>query len=336
MKRLAFLLCFYSFACAQSVTIAPIVPSHLPIGTQLKDAKNLLKKLGVRVFPWHALTPEPNCPQIVKTHVIYQAMKKAWKNPMVKALWAVRGGRMAHRLWPLLDRDTACFKKGPVLVGFSDITSLHLWFNEHHIPTLHALVLAHAKEISKKRDVNVGSSAYPVLRILKGEVKSLQYTGLIPVNAAARSHKAWTGPLMGTTLSSLHYYQSAYGALKRPHILLIETWDDYTRSDSILLSLTQAGFFKNTRAIILGSFHGKHPGDRGFKAAQGRCEKIARYFADTLSIPVFRTPARRQKKTDLQFGHGKYNDPLPLGTWAKLDHTKSSLATLSIDVTGLV
>ena len=140
------------------------------------------------------------------------------------------------------------------------------------------------------------------------------YTGLLPINWDAKVMEDLPCVVMGGNLSSLHYWSAAYGPLKREHILVIETWDDATRMDSILLSLKLGDFFENTKAIIFGSMHGKTPGDEGFEEIQARCALLIRSFAEDLGIPVFSTKPSKDVPSDLTFGHGPYNDPIPFGT----------------------
>ena len=177
---------------------------------------------------------------------------------------------------------------------------------------------------------NTSTSVGTVWEVITSENAPLAYTGLLPINSAARGLKTLQSTLTGGNLSSLHYWSSTYGPLKHKHIIIIETEDDATRMDSILTSLKLGPFFENTEAIIFGAMHDKSPKDKDFEEIQARCDLLIQRFAENLDIPVFTTKAQRQKSTDLLFGHGEHNDPVPLGTPVQLSVDKAGQGLLEI------
>jgi muramoyltetrapeptide carboxypeptidase LdcA involved in peptidoglycan recycling len=67
------------------------------------------------------------------------ALNAAFRDPSIRAVWALRGGYGAARLLPLL--DPAPFRADPTwIVGFSDITALHAWAAAQGVGALHASV----------------------------------------------------------------------------------------------------------------------------------------------------------------------------------------------------
>jgi muramoyltetrapeptide carboxypeptidase len=67
------------------------------------------------------------------------ALNAAFRDPAIRAVWALRGGYGAARLLPLL--DPAPFRADPTwIVGFSDITALHAWAAAQGVGALHASV----------------------------------------------------------------------------------------------------------------------------------------------------------------------------------------------------
>ena len=308
----------------QHQTVVLWAPSHTPPATRVDASRKVVEDLGGNVFVSRMDAKDPGCPEVVDTHTVFKDFLTATFNPIVEVIWAVQGGRMGLRLWPLLDAHRDILPKQlPLLVGFSDITSLHLWFNEQGYPTIHAPVLAFCKETGQgvNTKTSVGNTVWP---LITGKTTSLTYTGLLPINWNAKVMEDLPCVVMRGNLSSLHYWSTAYGPLKREHILVIETWDDATRMDSILLSLKLGDFFENTKAIIFGSMHGKTPGDEGFEEIQARCALLIRSFAEDLGIPVFSTKPSKNVPSDLIFGHGTHNDPIPFGTPStlKFDETR--------------
>ncbi len=276
----------------------------------------------------------------------------ALKTPHIKAIWALRGGRLSCELWDFLDnkwndhlthtfndfrtKDNASspddmfyfldmpyknFTPKPI-IGFSDTTSLHLWFNLRGFPTIHGPVLAYSKEINPA--VNGRMSLKQTIDILKGDTATATYKGLRPINnkVAEDFTELQDLPLIGGNLSSLHYYQSAYFAqsAERPEdIIVIETIDDPTRIDSILYALWKGGFFTNTKAIIFGLLHDtSFKDEKMFQETQKKHMSSIVRLADLMpQMPIFSIMPTSNGAT-LQFGHGDYNDPLPLGTHATL------------------
>ena len=78
-----------------------------------------------------------------------QALLRLIRDPSVGTIWCARGGYSATRILPLLDKARAAsqMKKDPkLLMGFSDVTGLHLYFYHHlKIPSVHCQMPASGK-----------------------------------------------------------------------------------------------------------------------------------------------------------------------------------------------
>lgn len=309
--------------------------SSAPKPQNIERAEGVVAKMSLCGVPLGLEKRDDMCPEVMDTKEALDAFLSAVTDPSYLCLWAVQGGRMALRFWPLLDTHRESIPKTmPLLVGFSDVTSLHLWLNEHGIWTLHAPVLAFCKETGGVCNQQT-SIVRDVLPLVLRKVDHVSYTGIVPINGAALDSTEITAPLMGGNLSSLHYWSVAYGPLQRSHVLMIEIWDDVTRMASILDSLKFGSFFDNAKAIIFGSMHGKNPGDEEFEAIEDRVDLMLERFARDLRIPVFRTRRVVEKKTDLLFGHGQHNMPLPFGTNAVIKMEKGE-ATLTASVPPII
>lgn len=255
------------------------------------------------------------CPEkAMSTEAAFLDLKTAFNDPEVKAIWAIRGGRLALDLWPLLDEEAKNFPRKPLL-GFSDITSLHLFFNNLGFATIHCPVLSFFRE-SLTPTVNKLTSLKSTFDILMGKTEKVTYKGFIPQNKIAQE---LTEPiqaiLLGGNLSSLHYFDSVYGTSNFPAIWMIETVDDYTRIDSTLEALRRGRIFKNAQAIIFGNLHAKSYSDPNFSITQKRCDLIIKRFAQKINIPVF-SLIGTDENSSFSFGHGDLNYPFSLGTKA--------------------
>jgi len=267
------------------------------------------------------------CPEkAMTTQAAFLDIKAAFNDPEVKAIWAIRGGRLSLEMWSLLEAEARNFPSKPLL-GFSDITSLHLFFNNLGFATIHSPVLAFFQE-SPTPLVNKLTSLKSTFDILMGKTPIVNYKGFIPCNKIAQeSIGSIEGIILGGNLSSLHYYDSVYGAPYPPAIWMIETVDDYTRIDSILEALNRGRIFKNAQAIIFGNLHAKSFSDSDFSTVQQRCEFIIKRFAQKVNIPVFSVMVKDEDST-FSFGHGDRNHPFPLGTKATLRISPDSQETL--------
>lgn len=284
---------------------------------ELYKAREVLGRYGLKaVWDMDAFQEiDPLCPERAMTiETSFKDLIKAFKDPNVKAIWALEGGRLTHELWEHLDQYKEELPKKPIL-GFSDVTCLHLWFNAKGYASIHSPVLKYGTETNPK--VNKITSYKSIIDILMGRTPTITYNGLKPMNPSAQTLTTpIKAPLTGGNLSSLLYYDNIYGALP-PCILMIETVDEPTRIDSILSVLRISGFFKNTQAIIFGQLDEKSFEEREAKGLRKRLKKTIQRFAAAVDVLVFST-IYKTEISSFQFGHGDQNDPLPFGTMAEL------------------
>ena len=78
----------------------------------------------------------------------FTQIKNALADPEIKAIYALRGGYGSHQLLPRLQRLKRPKRVKP-LIGLSDISALHLFFNQNwRWPSLHSLVLTRLGDFS--------------------------------------------------------------------------------------------------------------------------------------------------------------------------------------------
>lgn len=242
----------------------------------------------------------------------FAQLKKALLANDSRAIWCVRGGYGANRLVPMLAKLKK--PKGPpkLFMGFSDITTLHVFLNSQWgWPTVHAPMVDR---------IGRGLILKPQLQELHdiyfGHEMKVHFTGLSPMNEAAKKSRLVRGPMSGGNLMTL---QSAIGT-KAPwkpagKIIFLEEIDERGyRVDRQLEHLRQTGHFDRARAIVLGDFLGGEETGGG-----NRVWPVLERFASQMKIPVMR---------GLQVGHGDLQRPVPFETDAVLDPLKG---TLTID-----
>ncbi len=218
-----------------------------------------------------------------------------------KIIWCLRGGYGSNRLLPLLDKIKRP-RKQKLLVGISDITSLHVYFEQKwRWPTLHASLLD-----------RMGSGKVPAkieketMDLLFGKQNAVEFKKLKPMNEAAAKLRRIKAQVVGGNLVVL---QSTLGTPYQldtdGKILFIEDLGERGyRVDRVLEHFQQSGVFKKCRALIIGEFLGGQESN-----GKALWPLVFKDWSRRLRIPVF---------SGLEAGHGVIQRPVPLLTEAEL------------------
>lgn len=231
-------------------------------------------------------------------------LNDAFADPKVRAIWAARGGYGSMRLLNLLDHDL--LRANPkVVIGYSDITSLHLFlYNRFGWVTFHGPMAA--------KDLAADTTAYDERSLLSALCSTGPpwQVGSTPMQVLHRGKTARvSGRLMGGCLSIISAMMGTPDEIDtRGSILFLE--DTSTKPfaiDRMLTQLRLAGKFADLRAIVFGEML-----DCVQHAGQGYViEDVLRDCTADLGIPVF---------SGLPSGHSpRGNVTLPLGVSASVD-----------------
>jgi muramoyltetrapeptide carboxypeptidase len=221
-------------------------------------------------------------------------LRRAMTEPEVKAIVCARGGYGAMRL--LADLPWEAFASAPKwLVGFSDVTALHIEAQARGIASVHA---PHVTGLA---------GALPLVRAawlaaLERPGAAQTWAGLTVVHGGVAS-----GPLVGGNLAILAA-MSAAGRLKFPEgaILALEDVTERPyRLDRMLTSLRLAGHLSGLAGIVLGGFTACDPGADGVSARDVLAERTL-----SLGVPVV---------AGAPFGHGATNLGFVLGARARIE-----------------
>ena len=178
------------------------------------------------------------------------AFSRAWSDPSIAALIAVRGGYGSVQLLPLLDR--ALIRRTPKLfIGYSDNTSLLSWLTcQCGLTALHGPMIE--GRLAKGRD---GFDADSMLAFMQdGEGRTLSPDGL----AVVRGGEA-VGPLFGGTITQLAASLGTPYAFDPPAgcVLFLEDVNERPyRLDRLLTQLRLAGILGRARALVFGEMRG--------------------------------------------------------------------------------
>lgn len=236
----------------------------------------------------------------------------------VRAVFAVRGGWGSARILPYLDFDL--IRGNPkLLIGFSDITALHMAFAARAgFTTIHG--------------PNAGS---PWGKLSWDWFKSLAFDGETPVyrnplatedRLVQRDWRTQTirpgkaiGPLLGGNLTVL---AALIGTPYMPQfdgaILFLEDIDEAEyRIDRMLTQLKLAGVLRRVAGVVFGqcsNCRATGPSYGGFTVSQ-----VLRHHLLPLGVPAYQGAL---------FGHVDDQFSLPVGTRAEIDATAGSIRIL--------
>ncbi|HTY49384.1 MAG TPA: LD-carboxypeptidase [Steroidobacteraceae bacterium] len=217
-----------------------------------------------------------------------------------RAVWCVRGGYGALRLIPRLLR-LAPPAHPKLFVGYSDATTLHYLLNLHwQWPSLHGPLLDRLGAAAIREEERAELHA-----VLFGAGPQLRYTGLAPLNAAARRGAPVTGRVFGGNLTVLQSLLGTPLQRRSAGILFLEDIGERGyRVDRMLEHFSQAGLLAGVGAVVFGTFLGGNEPD-----GRNLVRDVLERFAAAQRVPVF---------AGLDAGHGEYQRPVFLGSPARL------------------
>jgi muramoyltetrapeptide carboxypeptidase len=281
-------------AIAKGDTIGVVSPSYAPKAGWLQRGVRALERAGFNVL----LAPEiDRLPRFTRAEDANRAenLMGLWLNPQVKAVIASTGGYGAVRLLPHL--EPSIFTNNPkALVGYSDITALHLWLMRRanlrtfHGPTVDDLV-------PSVRDPTMASLltalTTPCPQAKLGRELS---RGVVPGKAI--------GPLVGGNLALVQqtigtsYQVDLDGAI----LFIEETRDPMSFVDERLVHMRAAGLLENVAGIVFGQLSLD-------RSEEDEFEDFLLDLISDLDVPVL---------MDFPAGHDNPNLTIPLGTEVEL------------------
>lgn len=286
--------------------VAVIAPATCVDTDQLQKGINALTKLGFKVM---------HSPNLVERRERYLAgsdraraeeIHHFFLDETIRAIFCIRGGFGSSRVIPLLNHKI--IKKNPKLfIGYSDITSLHLYFN--HSCNMTSIYGAHPAEID---DFGEMEKTF-LLQMLTSKDPLGEFTfdhieQLFPGRAR--------GKLIGGCLSLLaSSLGTPYEVDTGGNILFIEEYDEPPyRLDRMLTHLKNAGKLKNIKGVIFGSMVACDDDEHGYYWQ----DVVTSVFQEN-GVPIM---------TEFPSGHGEGKICLPLGTEIEMDTTKRSITFL--------
>ena len=239
----------------------------------------------------------------------------------VDAIWCVRGGYGASRILPAL--DYALMQRKPkALIGYSDITALHVAIHRHAgLVTFHGPVafraftpysLGELKRVLWTGETPVRLGGPPPFERAEGRVDwENRVATLVPGKARGR--------LLGGNLCLMsHLCGTPYFPDLRGAILFLEDVEEaYYRIDRMLTQLWLSGALAGVAGVAFGKFTNCNPSP--FFLQNRPLDDILAERCRALGVPAI---------SGIMVGHIEDQTTLPLGCLAELDADAGTLTLL--------
>jgi len=234
-------------------------------------------------------------------------LAQAIEDPSIQAIIALRGGYGCARIIQLLDERLAK-ENCKIFMGFSDLTTLHLFFNKCGWITFHGPMAANEAlaEITAEREKHqVSLWTDPVYR------PEFRFP-LIESRSPGVAEGVLTGGCLSLVTASLG---TSYEIQTVGKILFLEdTGEPPYRIDRMITQLRLSGKLDSAAGILLGRFS-----DCDAPAGDYSVDDVLRDVLSDLDIPIL---------ANFPAGHIQDNWTLPLGVRARIDANERTLCFL--------
>lgn len=306
----------------QGDLVALVAPAGLLDEDEIAKAIGNMESLGLRVsLGTHIRAVNGNYAGTVQQRL--DDLHAAFRDPQVKAVWAIRGGSGCISL--LAHIDYKLIRSNPkILIGYSDITALHLAIHRHT-----GLVTFHGP---------VASSTFSDYTVTHLQTVLMQPQEQYTIPMALENHRRAlshpnftirtvhggqaTGRLTGGNLCMVSALAGTpYAAEFEHRILFLEEINEAPyRVDRMLYQLDLAGHLSSAAALMLGVFMHCEAEDGGSSL---NLDQTLDQHLLPLTVPAV---------TGYSFGHIRDQFTLPIGILATLDAERQTVTLLEAAV----
>lgn len=245
-------------------------------------------------------------------------------DPEVRAIWPIRGGSGCISL--LAGLDYALIRRNPkVLIGYSDITALHLAIHKHAgLVTFHGPVASSTMtDYSTRHMMAVLTDPQASYTIPMSPENAERALSEPHFGIQTFTHGVATGPLMGGNLSMVAALAGTpYAADTRGSLLFLEEINEAPyRIDRWMTQLDLAGGFAKAAALVVGICENCGP----------EHEDVSLTLERTLALHLH--PLVIPAVSGYSIGHIRNQCTLPIGVRATLDTRAQTITLLEAGVT---
>lgn len=234
--------------------IAPSSPITDPAGDgkelnwqKLESIKKIFENQGYEVRYNKDIFLKSNLPYVAAPkEVRLQHLKEALEDPDVKIIASLRGGYGCQQI--IFDAREITPSGPKILIGFSDLTAMHLLFNQNYqMSSIHGMVDEVHQDATAK-----------IFALLKGEKDQHKLKDL---NQVAKNADQLNGVTSGGNLTLLSHM---IGTDLAPDftdkiVILEDVGESGYKIHRMLLHLYNAKIIQKAKAIVLGDFHNGGP-----------------------------------------------------------------------------
>ena len=273
----------------------PVDEERLRRGTAELERLGFRVRVGAGVLARRGFTAGPIDTRVDQLHDLFA-------DPSVAAVACARGGAGVMQLLPHLDRDL--LQANPkLLLGYSDVTLLHLEMERLGIVSLHGPMVS--------RELADGDSAYDRASLWHGLTGGGAPYSSGPDDLVSLASGKGEGVLRGGCLSLLAAAAGTPWALRstdEPTLVFVEDVDEKPyRVDRMLRQLRASGALQGVTGVVFGDMKGCTPGFHD----DYRLEDVLLEALEGLDVPI---------ALGLSSGHTTHpNLTLPLGVRARLE-----------------
>lgn len=288
--------------------IAIIAPSSPIEQTKINEIKITIERLGFKpiflesCYQTHGHFAGTDNQRLNDLH-------EAFKNPQYKGILCLKGGYGTPRLLNNIDYELIKANH-KVFIGYSDITGLHIAFNNLNLITFHGPMASSTfnETYTINSLINAVTSSQPLGEILNPENEEM--STLMPGKC--------TGSIVGGNLSLLvSTLGSPYELDTKGKILFIEeVHEPVYKIDRMLTSLKLAHKFDDCVGVILGTFTGCQP---EYKNHKKKDLDLVTVFQEIIC------PFNKPTVINFRAGHNFPQPTFPLGVLAVLDANKKRI-----------
>ena len=300
------------------MTVGLIAPASNGAEDQdIEFAMDIVRSLGFKVKPGAHLFDRRG--YLAGTDAARASdLNTMFEDPDVDAIFCARGGFGASKLLPLINYD-AIDRNPKILLGYSDITALHLAINaQTGLITFHGPIATQQFSPYTLAAFQSLLQAVPTAPIIAAPPPFAPTPGRAErVNRlkTLRPGRA-TGRLIGGNLSLLtHLLGTPFAPDFRDAILFLEDVDEAPyRIDRMLTALWLAGVFDEIAGLVIGKFTNVNASGPSLSIQTILTDRVA-----ALKIPVLQ---------GLMIGHIDDQATVPVGAVASLDADRQQLTVI--------
>jgi len=295
-----------------------IAPGGYTSDASIQKAVNNIEALGFRVKPGNYLREVwGNYGGTVAARIA--DLHGMFRDPEVKAIWAIRGGSGCISLLKHLDFDL--IRRHPkILLGYSDITALHLAIHRHAgVVTFHGPVASSTPSDYSNQHMLAVLMEPRASYTIPMAAENARRAGLEAHYAVRTVHGGTaTGPLLGGNLSLVSALAGTpYAADFRDSLLFIEEVNEEPyRIDRWMTQLDLAVGLDKAAGVMVGICENCGPQGNGSSLTLDETWDV---HLQPLHVPAV---------TGYSFGHIRNQFTIPVGVRATLDTAAQTLTLL--------